>query len=561
MKLPQPIDYQMAIQTPAVAFLDPALRQCEPRRNPLGLPSPASGGFALTFDVRVRDQRYAIRCFHKSGNRRQERYSRVAEFIRGARLDFLVDVDYQEHGIRVGEKLFPIVRMQWVDGARLDDWIDDHLYQPAALNQVRRNIGAAVEALRRHGVAHGDLQHGNILVCADRSIRLVDYDGMYLPVLRQYGGVEQGNRNYQHPERVDEYDESLDLFAAAVLDLTLAALVEQPGLWQEFNQSSGERLLFSATDFADPGASPLFTRLAGIPALAEPTRRLRHACQVNLATVPAALAGTAGAATATGPRPATTAPGAPPVIQATDRAALLARQGDEVTVVGRVLNVSEKPNRRGGTITFINFGRYRTGSFTIIAWDRAGRDLTSTFGDPATKLSNQWVAVTGLLTVFQRSGSSPLTPQVELRSARTLRVLTSAEAALLVATSRLGGAAGPAPSTPGPAATTPPATVPPRTPSAPPPAGPTGSGRTDPLDDRLGRLYSSPGFRARLNNPGAGPTGPTNPGTGPTAPTNPGTGPTNPGTGPGPARQRAARAGHQTGRTGPPRPPVPPPSP
>jgi hypothetical protein len=53
MKLPLPIDYQQALQTPSVAFLDGALQRSQPRLTPLGLPATASGGFALTFDVTV----------------------------------------------------------------------------------------------------------------------------------------------------------------------------------------------------------------------------------------------------------------------------------------------------------------------------------------------------------------------------------------------------------------------------------------------------------------------------------------------------------------------------
>ena len=41
--------------------------------------------------------------------------------------------------------------------------------------------------LERHGIAHGDLQHGNLLVAADGTFRLVDYDGMYVPALRGEG--------------------------------------------------------------------------------------------------------------------------------------------------------------------------------------------------------------------------------------------------------------------------------------------------------------------------------------------------------------------------------------
>ncbi|QLQ08322.1 MAG: hypothetical protein HZY76_21580 [Anaerolineae bacterium] len=52
--------------------------------------------------------------------------------------------------------------------------------------------------LQTHGIAHGDLQHGNVLVAADE-LRLIDYDGMYVPPLSGRESHEIGHRNYQHP--------------------------------------------------------------------------------------------------------------------------------------------------------------------------------------------------------------------------------------------------------------------------------------------------------------------------------------------------------------------------
>ncbi len=496
MRLPLPFDYQMAMQAPSVAFLDETLRHGSPRRNQLGLPASVSGGFALTFDVTVGRTRYAVRCFHKQGNQLQQRYAAVADFVHTARLDFLVDVNYVHSGIRIGADILPIVRMPWVDGARLDDWIDDHLDRPSALNRVRRNIAAAATALRLHDAAHGDLQHGNILVLPDESIRLVDYDGMYLPALRHYGAAEQGHRNYQHPERAAQYEPSLDLFASHVIDLSLAALAHEPQLWKELNKNSGEGLLFSAEDFADPAGSPVFARLVQISELAEQVRRLRRACEVEFNVVPAALAGAATQAATRHRSGAERAWSAPVVIRAADRETLLAHQGDEATVVGRI--VATNTIQRAGTITFLNFGNYRRGAFTVVAWERAHRDLVRTIGDPAN-LAGTWVCVTGLLSVYQKSGT--ITPQIELRNARSIRTVTALQAAAMLSNTP-PRTQPPRPNTATTTSHIPPPTTPSATPYRPPPQSTTGSRSAD-LDDRLGKLYSSPTFSARLNNTGS----------------------------------------------------------
>jgi hypothetical protein len=60
--------------------------------------------------------------------------------------------------------------------------------------------------LREAGVAHGDLQHGNVLLVpatdTDRlSLKLVDYDGMFVPALTGAQTGEVGHPAYQHPQR------------------------------------------------------------------------------------------------------------------------------------------------------------------------------------------------------------------------------------------------------------------------------------------------------------------------------------------------------------------------
>ncbi|MEX5637839.1 DNA-binding protein [Parafrankia sp. FMc2] len=279
MKLPTLLDYQQAVQIPRLAFLDERLRDSVPRLNPLGMPAVATGGFALTFDVSRAGRRYAVRCFHRHSDNLELRYACIADFVRSASLDFLVGVDYLPAGIRVRDRAWPIVRMEWIDGARLDDWVQENLDRPSRLDRARLSLNTAVAELRRRGAAHGDLQHGNILVLPDASIRLVDYDGMYLPALGSLGASERGHRNYQHPDRSNQYDVTLDRFAQEVIAVSLAALARDPYLWREFN--TGENLLLSAADFADPSASALFARLEQMPGVAAAARRLRDACLVD----------------------------------------------------------------------------------------------------------------------------------------------------------------------------------------------------------------------------------------------------------------------------------------
>ncbi|WP_190814173.1 serine/threonine protein kinase [Saccharopolyspora pogona] len=513
MKLPTPVDYRAAVQIPQRAFKDDVLRRGKPVRNALGLPKVASGGFALTFKVEVGSECFAVRCFHKEGNHLKRRYAEIADFIGGnEQLDFLVDVDYIPAGIQVRDRDLPIVRMRWVDGEPLSDWIDDYFDEPDALGIARRRIREAVTALRRAGVAHGDLQHGNILVGSDHQVRFVDYDGMFLPALRELGASERGHRNYQHPERADHYDESIDLFATFVIDLSLEALQYEPGLWDKFH--TGENLLFSAADFVRPEESEVFAGLAEIGPLADRLQRLREACTVDFSAVPETLGG-AGNARGNGRTPRSHY-NLPRPVPAAERETLLACQGDEVTTFGQVTDTRVWQTAYG-KMAFINLGDWRRGDFAIIAFDRTCVELCQEYDADLTGLRGRWVSITGLVTAYR--GKRPYwTPQIELSRLRALRMLDAQQVKEFEEAADCD-----LPDEPEQVCEPPNAqrswrdvSEPPQTRSAPASASAvplhdrpavSASGAAD-LQQRLGKLYSSPGFAAQVSPRGEkGPTG------------------------------------------------------
>ncbi|GAA1376700.1 protein kinase domain-containing protein [Catellatospora chokoriensis] len=423
--MPDRVAYRDALLAPAAAFTDARLRHGQAQKSPLGQPVAASGAFAVTFTINHSGRRYAVRCFTQHRPQLADRYQAVTEFVRTGKLDFLVPVDYLPGGIRVSDNPWPVVVMPWIDGTCLNDWVDDNLHHTAALDHVRRRISEAVDTLAARGAAHGDLQHGNILVLPDGSIRLIDYDGMYLPTLAKLGAAERGHRNYQHPERSQQYDGTIDSFAAAVIGLSLTALTHEPKLWNDFNH--GDNLIFTAADFANPSESAVFDRLERIPSIAEPARRLRDACRVPYEQVPDVLNGRAAA-------PRTTARPVvqplwltgPQVLEATERDVLLSLNGTEVTVVGRITAVKTMTLARGGTFSFVNFGDYRQAAFTVVLWNKVRPSVARNIGDPDS-LPGSYISVTGHLTQYHRPGGLAQ-PQIELQHARAMRVITAADA-------------------------------------------------------------------------------------------------------------------------------------
>ncbi|SDU62224.1 hypothetical protein [Amycolatopsis keratiniphila] len=493
VKLPQLIDYQQAVQ--AKTFADPVLRNGQPALTPFRQASVASGGFALTFDVRAGSSRFAVRCFHKQSKSLHERYTAVAEFVQRHRgdLDFLTDVAYVPEGIRVNGGVFPIVRMPWVDGERLDSWIENHLHEPHRLDRAGKQLITAAARLRAAGAAHGDLQHGNILVDSSDRVQLVDYDGMYLPALADFGAAEYGHRNYQHPDRGHSYDDRLDIFATAVIDLSLGALRHAPALWKEYN--TGENLLLEAEDFTDPARSEVFGELLKIAPLADRTRRLMDACKASFSAVPAILAGehTAGRSTQTALR----RPLGPRALDARDRDGLIARVGDHVTIVGQVMDTRIAYGQRT-TTTFINFGNWRHGASRIVAWGTINREIEAKFGKQAEGLRGSWVMLSGMVMQFHSKGSDAPCPQIELKRFQTLRIISESQAKAHLSPPSEPKAA--AATLPPPTARTEPDAEPVQA-DAPPTsavyrwkAPPKPSTAEDDLTRRLDQLYSSPSF-------------------------------------------------------------------
>jgi WD domain, G-beta repeat len=252
--------------------------------GPLGLPRAVAGNFAVTYQLKTSQQQWAVRCFHREAADRASRYAAISAALAQLRGEALVPIDYLDQGVRVGQAWYPVTKMPWVEGFPLNRAVEANLSKPRALQDYERRFIEIVDNLRRRGIAHGDLQHGNILVDRAGNLHLVDYDGMFVPALRGRAASESGDPNYQHPRRAAQFDTELDRFAVLVIVVALRALAASPRLWQAYN--TGDNLLFRRTDFADPGRSPLFRDLAALPEVAVLAKRLAQAAEGDYASVP-----------------------------------------------------------------------------------------------------------------------------------------------------------------------------------------------------------------------------------------------------------------------------------
>ena len=286
---PRGAEYMEALQDPSAAFADPDLAAASPVLTPLGLPRPVSGNFASVFRMDGGGGRaWAVRCFVRSFEDMGRRYSAIDSHLARLSGPWRVGFEFQERGVLVGGEWYPIVKMDWAPGQPLLSYIEQHLWDGPALAYLASRFATLVDELRRSGVAHGDLQHGNILVAPGGALRLVDYDGMFVPPLAGLAGNELGHRNYQHPDRrPGEFGLHLDSFASWVIYASLVGLSVDPLLWGRLD-GGDECLLFRSQDFADPLHSDALAAFeaSGDGVLRDLAGRLRAYLDAPFASVP-----------------------------------------------------------------------------------------------------------------------------------------------------------------------------------------------------------------------------------------------------------------------------------
>src|SRR5581483_11098717 len=108
------------------------------------------------------------------------KYAAIAKALKSLKSPYFVGFDYVPDGIRIRGGFYPVLKMECADGDPLGIWLDRHVSEPRRLENLRAAFAALAAFLEQHGIAHGDIQNGNVIVSPE-GLRLVDYDGMYVP--------------------------------------------------------------------------------------------------------------------------------------------------------------------------------------------------------------------------------------------------------------------------------------------------------------------------------------------------------------------------------------------
>ena len=273
-------DYYKAVQAPSRAFTVPKLQAAEFVWDSLG-PTLARGSSAVVFQASVEGQPQALRCYIRNDASSRDRYSALDAYLAANDLSPHVSgATWLDGAIQVNRATWPVLTMDWIDGRTLNEYVDFLVASSntGALTTLAAKWRALVGLLQDSEFAHGDLQHGNVMVDQEGRLRLVDFDGVWIPSLAgQSPPTEFGHPNYQHPLQ-HVWDRWLDTFSTLVIYLSLVALGKEPSLWLALYNS--KNLLFAKSDFFPPFKTEAWKQLAamGDPQVDELVRRLQECC-------------------------------------------------------------------------------------------------------------------------------------------------------------------------------------------------------------------------------------------------------------------------------------------
>lgn len=272
-KWPTALAYDQALLNRATTFLDPTIKQGKLTED---LSGPIRFNGAGKYVCVYRVSNWIVRCFADDApDDISDRYRAITAFVEKnrTRLPFLVEHQWiEDKGIRIENRIVPFLKVPFVQNCdTLGIFLSEHYTETHLLRKLADTFLQMIQLLEQEQVAHGDLDITNILIIQNGSsltLKLIDYDGMYVPELamRGFAPIDLGHINFQHPntKTLRKFDARMDRFSVLVLYLSLLALAEQPALWDNCGANDTERLLLNATDYANFTSSASYLKLAAL---------------------------------------------------------------------------------------------------------------------------------------------------------------------------------------------------------------------------------------------------------------------------------------------------------
>ncbi len=274
-KWPTLSEYDWALQNRRTTFSDPDIQRGQ-LREVGGRPARLNGGgskYVCVYQV----GNWVVRCFTVRPPNAvppadiEVRYRVITGYFNrfGAspELAFLVPHIWVERGLNVKGDDLPFLKVPYIaEGQQLGAFLSDNYRDQRSMKVLVQQWFEVVRQLEAKQIAHGDLDLTNILVCGtppNLSLKLIDFDGMYVPDLASYGlaVADKGHEHFQPAEaKIRTFGPDMDRFSALIIYLTLSALSRNYALWENCGADE-TRSLLGAEDFARLGLSKRYARL------------------------------------------------------------------------------------------------------------------------------------------------------------------------------------------------------------------------------------------------------------------------------------------------------------
>ena len=236
-----------------------------------------SGGYTTVFPFHKQTgNKVAVRLWIADIGDAKKRSLEISNYLENLNNAYFAGFKYIDDAVLVNGTLHPIVLMDWVDGQTLKEYINSNITNTSKILDLAEKFKEMTAYFHKENIAHGDLQHGNILIKSDGSLVAIDYDSMFIEPLNGMTDTIKGLPGYQHPTRHSNQfvNSRLDYFSELVIYLSLLIFVDTPKLWDDYYET--EDLLFSKDDFSDPSNSKLIiTHLKSTtPTISELTEKM-----------------------------------------------------------------------------------------------------------------------------------------------------------------------------------------------------------------------------------------------------------------------------------------------
>jgi hypothetical protein len=264
-------DYDLAMQDRVRAALDKDLKRGKLDEDSMGI---KRYGGANLYACLYRIDDWMIRCFCRANKRKPpdditDRYREISKFCLDSSNEAspLLPVTYVERGLSVDyidpdtsaverTEIVPIVKMPFIEDPSLGAFVEHNHQKQAIMERLADAWLRMIRELERIKMAHGDLDLTNVKVREQGgtlTLKLIDYDNVWIPSLSGRPQTEFGHAPFQHPEFIKShqrpYDATMDRFSALVMYISLKALAVRPQLYKAWGADDVDHLLLSKADY------------------------------------------------------------------------------------------------------------------------------------------------------------------------------------------------------------------------------------------------------------------------------------------------------------------------